>query len=55
MKKHNVLNCTLRRDGQYAVIIRDVAGSHTMRVVLSDRPVNPGSDVVVTGDKVIHQ
>ena len=54
MKKHNVLNCTLRRDGQYAVIIADVCGGRTMRVVLSNRPVNPGSDVVVSADKVIH-
>lgn len=55
MKKHNVLNCTLRRDGQYAVIIADVCGGRTMRVVLSDRPVKPGTDVVVSDDKVIHQ
>lgn len=55
MKKHNVLNCTLRRDGLYAVIIADVCGGRTMRVVLSDRPVNPGTDVTVREDKVIHQ
>jgi hypothetical protein len=54
MKKHAVLNCAVRRDGQYQVIIRDVGGGHTMRAVVSDRPVKVGTDVMVSSDKVIH-
>jgi hypothetical protein len=55
MSKHTVLNCALRRDGQYQVIIRDVVGGRTMRAVVSDRPVKTGTDVEVREDKVIHK
>ena len=52
--KRYVLNCRLRIDGQYAVIIADCAGGKNTRVVLSDRQVKAGSDVEVRDGKVVH-
>lgn len=53
MKRH-VLNCNRRLDGQYQVIVAETCGGKNMRQVLSDRPVKPGTDVEVRGDRVIH-
>lgn len=52
MKKH-VLSCTPRMDGHYAVIIADTCGGKNMRMVLSERPVKAGSDVIVRDGKVV--